>query len=57
MRGGHGVELGHNDKVANLSLDVLSDHWYALRRATFDYTHRHGTTTREVLEAYDAATA
>ena len=53
MRGGHGVDLGANDRVSNLSLDVLSDHWYVLRRATFDYTHPDGTTTREVREAYD----
>lgn len=53
MRGGHGVDLGHNERVTNLQLDVLSDHWYVLRRAEFDYRHRDGTTTREVREAYD----
>jgi nudix-type nucleoside diphosphatase (YffH/AdpP family) len=53
MRGGHGVHLGHNDRVSNLDIEVLSDHWYVLRKATFDYRHRDGSWTREVREAYD----
>jgi nudix-type nucleoside diphosphatase (YffH/AdpP family) len=53
MRGGHGVNLGDNERVDNLQLEVLSDHWYVLRRATFDYRHRDGRVTREVREAYD----
>jgi nudix-type nucleoside diphosphatase (YffH/AdpP family) len=53
MRGGHGVDLGDNDRVTNLELEVLSDHWYVLRRAEYDYRHRDGTTTHEVREAYD----
>jgi nudix-type nucleoside diphosphatase (YffH/AdpP family) len=53
MRGGHGVKLGHNERVTKLQLDVLSDHWYVLRRAEFDYRHRDGTVTHEVREAYD----
>jgi nudix-type nucleoside diphosphatase (YffH/AdpP family) len=53
MRGGHGVHLGHNDRVSNLELEVLSDHWYVLRKATFDFRHRDGRVTREVREAYD----
>jgi nudix-type nucleoside diphosphatase (YffH/AdpP family) len=53
MRGGHGVHLGHNDRVSNLELEVLSDHWYVLRRASYDYRHRDGTVTHEVREAYD----
>ena len=53
MRGGHGVHLGSNDRVGNLELEVLSDHWYVLRKATFDYRHRDGHITREVREAYD----
>ena len=32
---------------------MLSDHWYVLRKATFDYRHRDGHVTREVREAYD----
>ena len=54
MRGGHGVVLGNdNDRVQNLDIEVLSDHWYVLNKATFDYVHRDGTVTREVREAYD----
>jgi nudix-type nucleoside diphosphatase (YffH/AdpP family) len=53
MRGGHGVNLGDNDRVTNLDIEVLSDHWYVLRKATFDYRHRDGRVTREVREAYD----
>src|SRR5262245_31230213 len=53
MRGGHGVDLGHNDRISNLELEVLSDHWFVLRKATFDYRHRDGRVTREVREAYD----
>jgi nudix-type nucleoside diphosphatase (YffH/AdpP family) len=53
MRGGHGVQLGANERVTNIDIEVLSDHWYVLRKATFDYRHRDGTTTREVREAYD----
>jgi nudix-type nucleoside diphosphatase (YffH/AdpP family) len=53
MRGGHGVRLGTNQRVTNLDIEVLSDHWYVLRKATFDYRHRDGSVTREVREAYD----
>ena len=53
MRGGHGVRLGTNERVTNLEIEVLSDHWYVLRKATFDYRHRDGSVTREVREAYD----
>jgi len=53
MRGGHGVHLGHNDRVTDLELEVLSDQWYVLRRATFDYHRRDGRVTREMREAYD----
>jgi len=47
------VNLGENERVANLDLEVLSDHWYVLRKATFDFLHRDGRWTREVREAYD----
>ena len=50
---GHGVIVGDNDRVRDLRIEVLSDHWYVLRKATFDYRHRDGTWTREVREAYD----
>jgi nudix-type nucleoside diphosphatase (YffH/AdpP family) len=50
---GHGVNVGRNERVANLDIEVLSDHWYVLRKATFDFRHRDGRWTREVREAYD----
>jgi len=53
MRGGHGVHLGSNDRVTDLEVSVLSDHWYVLRRAEFDFRNRDGTVTHEVREAYD----
>ena len=53
MRGGHGIVVGVNERVQNLDIEVLSDHWYVLHKATFDYLHRDGTRTREVREAYD----
>ena len=53
VRGGHGVVVGVNERVRDLDIEVLSDHWYVLRKATFDYRHRDGTWTREVREAYD----
>jgi nudix-type nucleoside diphosphatase (YffH/AdpP family) len=53
VRGGHGIVVGVNARVRNLDIEVLSDHWYVLRKATFDYLHRDGTWTREVREAYD----
>ena len=48
-----GWSWGANERVRNLSIEVLSDHWYVLRKATFEYLHRDGTWTREVREAYD----
>ena len=48
-----GVVLGSNERVRNLDIEVLSDHWYVLRKVSFDYRHRDGTWSREVREAYD----
>jgi len=54
MRGGHGVVItGSNERVGAVRVEVLADHWYVLRRATYDYTRRDGTVTTEVREAYD----
>ena len=39
VRGGHGVELGINERIRDLELEVLSDHWYVLRKATFEFLH------------------
>lgn len=43
--------------IRNLSVEVLSDNWYTLRKATFDYRRRDGTWKRQSREAYDRGNA
>ena len=42
-----------NPRVRLRELQVLSDSWYTLRRATFDIQGRDGTWTTQHREAYD----
>ena len=42
-----------NPRVRLVGEQVLSDDWYVLRKATFDYCRRDGTWTRQSREAYD----
>jgi nudix-type nucleoside diphosphatase (YffH/AdpP family) len=42
-----------NPRVREVGVEVLSDDWYVLRKATFDYRRRDGTWTRQTREAYD----
>jgi nudix-type nucleoside diphosphatase (YffH/AdpP family) len=42
-----------NPRVRLRELEVLSDSWYTLRRATFDIQGRDGTWTTQQREAYD----
>lgn len=42
-----------NPRVRLRDLEVLSDSWYTLRRATFDIEGRDGTWTTQHREAYD----
>jgi nudix-type nucleoside diphosphatase (YffH/AdpP family) len=42
-----------NPRVRLRDLEVLSDSWYTLRRATFDIQGRDGTWTTQHREAYD----
>ena len=42
-----------NPRVRPVGVEVLSDDWYVLRKATFDYRRRDGTWTRQTREAYD----
>jgi nudix-type nucleoside diphosphatase (YffH/AdpP family) len=42
-----------NPRVRPFGVEVLSDDWYVLRKATFDYQRRDGTWTRQQREAYD----
>ena len=41
------------DRVRVHSVEVLSDDWYTLRKATFDLQRRDGTWQRQSREAYD----
>lgn len=40
-------------RVKVIDMQVLSDHWYVLKKATFDYLRRDGTWQRQVRETYD----
>jgi nudix-type nucleoside diphosphatase (YffH/AdpP family) len=42
-----------NSSVRMVDVEVLSDDWYTLRKATFDYLQPDGTWTRQSREAYD----
>lgn len=41
------------DRVRVLDVELLSDDWYTLRKATFDLRRRDGTWQRQSREAYD----
>lgn len=40
-------------KIRNLHLEILSNNWYTLRKATFDYQQKDGTWQTQSREAYD----
>jgi nudix-type nucleoside diphosphatase (YffH/AdpP family) len=42
-----------SDRVQIERADVLSDHWYTLRKFTFSYRRGDGTAQRQEREAYD----
>jgi len=42
-----------NNRVRNLSRQVLSDNWYTLNQYTFEYQHRDGRWREQSREAYD----
>jgi nudix-type nucleoside diphosphatase (YffH/AdpP family) len=42
-----------NPRVRPVAVEVLSDDWFVLRKATFDYRGRDGRWTRTSREAYD----
>lgn len=42
-----------NVKVNVVKTEVLSDNWYVLRKVTYDYTKKDGTTQVQSREAYD----
>lgn len=43
----------HNPDVRITDIEVLSDNWYVLRKATFEYRSRDGTWSTQQREAYD----
>jgi nudix-type nucleoside diphosphatase (YffH/AdpP family) len=42
-----------NPRVRAIDVEVLSDNWYVLRKATFDFRHSDGSWSRQSREAYD----
>ncbi len=42
-----------NEKVKNLTTEILSNNWYTLKKLTFDYLTKEGVWQRHVREAYD----
>ena len=42
-----------NPRIKNLNLQVLSDNWYTLKKATFDYLGNDGQWQTQQREAYD----
>jgi nudix-type nucleoside diphosphatase (YffH/AdpP family) len=42
-----------NPNVKNVNLEVLSNNWYTLRKATFDYRQKNGVWQTQSREAYD----
>lgn len=47
------TDPGRNERVRIVGVEVLSDDWYVLRKATFDLRRPDGTWTRTSREAYD----
>ncbi len=43
----------NNPRIRNLNLEVLSNNWYTLRKATFDFLKKNGTWQAQNREAYD----
>jgi nudix-type nucleoside diphosphatase (YffH/AdpP family) len=49
----HDTPAGPNPDVRDVRIEVLSDAWYTLRRATFQHRQPDGTWVEEQREAYD----
>ena len=43
-----------NSKIRNLQVEILSNNWYTLRKATFDYQQKDGTWQTQSREVYDS---
>lgn len=42
-----------NNRVRNLSKEILSDNWYVLRKVTFEWQKKNGEWQKQSREAYD----
>ena len=42
-----------NEKVKNLTTEILSSNWYTLKKVTYDYLKNNGTWQTQSREAYD----
>ena len=42
-----------NNRVRNLSTEILSDNWYTLRKVTFEWQKKNGEWQKQSREAYD----
>jgi nudix-type nucleoside diphosphatase (YffH/AdpP family) len=42
-----------NNRVRNLSTEILSDNWYVLRKVTFEWQKKNGKWQKQSREAYD----
>ena len=49
----HDTPTGPNESIRNLRVDVLSDGWFTLRRATFEQQSPDGSWTRRIARPYD----
>ncbi len=49
----HSEDPRRNPKVRITDLDLLSDNWYVLRKATFDFEDRAGVVSVQHREVYD----
>jgi nudix-type nucleoside diphosphatase (YffH/AdpP family) len=49
----HDTPAGRNEAVRNMRVDVLSDNWFTLRRATFEHRSPDGSWATTHREAYD----
>jgi len=47
------MKTSMNDRVRVHSIDLLSDNWYVLKKATFDWRRHDGSWQRQQREVYD----
>jgi GDP-mannose pyrophosphatase NudK len=46
-------DVSITDRIRNLRIETLSENWYVLRKATFDFRRNDGTWQTQSREAYD----